>query len=146
MISQPSARALTLVRSFEQLRLVGYLPTPNDKPTIGWGHTGPEVHVGLVWDKAHADEVFNADAAIRAQQLTKLLYGIPTTQGQFDALFSLLYNIGYTALKNSTLLRLHKAGLYRRAADEFLKWDHQAGRVVSGLLRRRTAERALYLS
>lgn len=146
MIRKPSPRGLTLVQSFEKLRLIGYLPTPDDKPTIGWGHTGPEVRVGLVWTKAHADEVFAADAAKRTQQLNKLLYGIPTTQGQFDALFSLLYNIGAANLRTSTLLRLHRAGQYRRAADEFPKWDHQNHKVLRGLLRRRRAERALYLS
>lgn len=146
MILQPSPRGLTLVKSFEKLRLIGYLPTPDDVPTIGWGHTGPDIHVGLVWTPAQADAAFAADAAKFAQGLNKALYGIPTTQGQFDALFSLAYNIGLVNLKGSTLLRLHKAGRYAAAADEFLKWDHQHHKVLAGLLRRRKAERALYLS
>lgn len=36
-------RGEVLIKSFETLRLTGYLPTPNDKPTAGWGHVGPTV-------------------------------------------------------------------------------------------------------
>lgn len=146
MILQPSVRARTFVKGFEKLRLNAYLPTPHDVPTIGWGHTGPEVHLGLVWTVAQASAAFDADTAKFAAGLNKQLYRIPTTQGQFDALFSLAYNIGLAELRTSTLLRLHKAGNYKAAADEFLKWDHQHGKVLPGLLRRRKAERALYLS
>lgn len=141
-----SERADLFVKGFERLRLVGYLPTPQDKPTIGWGHTGPEVHVGLVWTRAQADAQYDADADQRDQELNKQLYGIPTTQNQYDALFSLLYNIGIANLRTSHLLRYHRLGRYDLAAAEFPKWDHQAGRVVDGLLRRREAEQAIYKS
>ena len=146
MSLQPSLRARTFVEGFEKLRLRAYLPTSHDVPTIGWGHTGPEVHLGLVWTLAQAKAAFDADAAKFANGLNKQLYRIPTTQGQFDALFSLAYNIGLANLRTSSLLRLHKAGKYAAAADEFLKWDHQAGQVLPGLLRRSKAERAIYLS
>lgn len=102
--------------------------------------------MGLVWTKQQADDAFAADAAKFSQGLNKALYGIPTTQGQFDALFSLAYNIGLAELKTSTLLRLHKAGRYQAAAAQFPLWDHQNHKVLPGLLRRRNAERALYLS
>jgi GH24 family phage-related lysozyme (muramidase) len=143
---QPSPRALAFVQGFERLRLVGYLPTPDDKPTIGWGHTGPEVYVGLVWTRAQADAAWDADVAYFVTWLNKQLYGIPTTQGQFDALFSLVYNIGVANLRTSTLLRKHKLGDHAGAAAEFEKWDHQNHKVLNGLLKRRLAERALYLS
>jgi lysozyme len=143
---QPSPRALAFVQGFEKLRLIGYLPTPDDKPTIGWGHTGPEVRVGLIWTLAQAKAAWAADVDYFVGWLNKQLAGIPTTQGQFDALFSLVYNIGIANLRTSTLLRLHKLGRYQAAAAEFPKWDHQNHKVIPGLLRRREAERALYLS
>jgi lysozyme len=143
---QPSPRILAFIQGFERLRLVGYLPTKNDRPTIGWGHTGPEVKVGMVWTREQADQTFAADTTVVARGLEKELWGVPTTQGQYDALFSLAYNIGLVALKASSLIRYHKLGLYQKAADEFLKWDHQAGIVLPGLLKRRTAERLIYLS
>jgi lysozyme len=85
-------------------------------PTIGWGHTGPDVKLGMVWTKAQADAAFEPTPRSR-RPLNRALYGIPTTQGQFDALFSFAYNegIGAPALKGkgllgSTLFRKHKAG------------------------------------
>jgi GH24 family phage-related lysozyme (muramidase) len=146
MILAPSERAHTFVKSFEKLRLTAYLPTPNDKPTIGWGQTGPGIKLGMVWTKEQADAAYEAFAAKVTARLNKLLYGIPTTQGQFDALFSFAYNVGADNLATSTLLRKHKASDYAGAADQFLKWDHQAGKVLRGLTRRRQAERAIYLS
>jgi GH24 family phage-related lysozyme (muramidase) len=142
----PSPKARTFVQGFERLRLVGYLPTPRDRPTIGWGHTGPEVKIGLVWTREKADAVWEQDVAFFAGGLSKALYGIPTTQGQFDALFSFAYNVGLAETKGSTLFRKHKAADYAGAAAEFPKWNHQAGVVVNGLTKRRAAERALYLS
>lgn len=143
---QPSERILAFIKGFEKLRLVGYLPTPDDKPTIGWGHTGAGIHVGDVWTNAEADAQFERDIKGFSDRLNKLLYKVPTTQGQFDALLSLLYNIGFAALSGSTLIRLHKLGRYAAAEAEFPKWDHQAGRVIPGLLRRRKAEAAIYSS
>lgn len=143
---QPSARILAFIKGFEKLRLVGYLPTPEDRPTIGWGHTGPDIRVGEVWTKEQADAEFAADIAHVAGRVSHLVYRVPTTQGQFDALVSLAYNIGAAALGGSSLLRFHKQGRYGDAAAEFLKWDHQAGRVLPGLLRRRQAEALIYQS
>lgn len=143
---KPSQRALLFVQGFEKLRLTAYRSTPKDPPTIGWGHTGPEVHMGLTWTTAQAAAAWEADVQHVVDWLNKNLYGIPTTQGQFDALFSLAYNIGTGALGGSTLFRLHKRGQYAAAANEFPKWDHQGNQVLPGLRRRRLAEQALYRS
>ena len=69
---------------------------------------------------------------------------VPLTQNQFDALVSLTYNIGSGAFNNSTLLKLNK-GDYQGAADQFLVWNKADGKVMKGLVRRREAERALFL-
>lgn len=67
-------------------------------------------------------------------------------QGQFDALVSFTYNLGARSLSTSTLLRKLNAGDYAGAADEFLRWNKAGGKVLTGLTRRREAERALFLS
>jgi lysozyme len=67
-----------------------------------------------------------------------------TTQSQFDALVSFAYNVGLSALNDSTLLRLHKAGDYAGAKAQFARWDKNDGKVIKGLARRRAAEAALY--
>jgi lysozyme len=71
-------------------------------------------------------------------------------QNQFDALVSFAYNEGVNALKTSTLLRLFNSGDSQGAADQFLVWDkvRENGQLVEsdGLLRRRQAERQLFLT
>lgn len=65
----------------------------------------------------------------------------PINQNQFDALVSLCYNEGQSAIRNSTLVRDLNAGLVQQAADQFLVWD-----IPAVLLARRQKERALFLS
>ena len=51
------------IKREESCRLLAY-PDPKsggDPWTIGWGHTGPEVHAGLVWGQAMADETLDLD-------------------------------------------------------------------------------------
>ena len=52
------------------------------------------------------------------------------------------YNTG--AIARATLTRLHKAGRFDAARDEFGKWVHAGGKRLNGLVRRRAAEASLY--
>lgn len=148
-----SEKATSLIKDFEKLRLIGYRPTPNDVPTIGWGATGRDVFIGQVWTKEQADARFNKDLLEREVRLNSALVGYPTTQHQYDAMLSFAYNVGFgdiqhgtPGLYTSTLFRLHRLGKFADAADQFLRWNKQKGRVLKGLTRRREAERALYLT
>ena len=145
---KPSAKGIALIHSFESCKLNAY-PDPGSADgnpwTIGWGSTGPDIKKGTIWTQEQADARFERDLAKFAEGVTRLLGDAPTTQGEFDACVSLAYNIGLSAFANSTLLRKHKAGDRRGAADEFLRWTKNDGRVMRGLVRRREAERALYL-
>lgn len=70
---------------------------------------------------------------------------VPLNQNEFDSLVSFDFNIGDGHLRSSTTLRLLNAGNRQGAADAMLMWDKIAGAPSPGLLRRRTAERALFL-
>lgn len=151
---QPTPFIKDFVKGFEKLRLVGYLPTPHDVPTIGYGATGKGIYVGLVWTPEKAENRFEQDAAWYAVGVNRLLgaAAAQTTQNQFDALWSFAYNVGLDedadtkaeGLGDSTLLRLHKAGDIAGAADQFRLWNKQNGKVLRGLTRRRAAEAAIY--
>ena len=141
---ETSAAGRALIESFEGLRLDAYLPTPNDVPTIGYGHTDG-VKLGDVCTQADADEFLSED--LRAFELAvEMCVSVELTQNQYDALVSFVFNVGAGNFKSSTLLRLLNAGNVQGAADQFLVWDRQAGIVLPGLLKRRTAERALFLT
>lgn len=147
------ADGLALIKRFEgcaRLRadgLVEAYPDPGsggDPWTIGWGSTGAGIGQGTVWTQAECDTRFEADLARYAAEVTEAIGTAPTTQAQFDALVSFHYNTG--AIARATLTRRHRAGDHAGASSEFARWNKAGGRVVKGLVRRRAAEAALYLS
>lgn len=145
-----SRKGIDLLHSFEGLRLTAY-PDPGTGGvpwTIGWGATtdlaGKPIKPGTKWTREQADERFAVHLTRFEADVNRVLNGAATTQGQFDALVSLCYNIGIGNLEGSTLLRLHKAGKFAEAADQFGRWSRAAGKVMRGLVRRRAAEAALY--
>lgn len=157
-----SAKGIALLHSFEDLRLHAYPdPKTGDEPwSIGWGNTqymdGRKVKKGDVITKAQADEDFLFDLQDFERQVTDAVK-VPLTQGQFDALVSIVYNVGpgskykdgIIRLKDgrpSTLLRKLNAGDYRGASDQFDVWISKGSAVENGLRRRRAAEKALFLS
>jgi lysozyme len=117
--------------------------------TIGYGDTGPDVVPGLVITREEASRRLSDRLAREFEPgVRKAIGAAPTTQAQFDSMVSLSYNIGVGAFARSSVVRRHIAGDYVEAANEFLAWN-KAGRpprVLAGLVRRRTEERALYLS
>jgi GH24 family phage-related lysozyme (muramidase) len=66
-------------------------------------------------------------------------------QEQVDALASFVFNVGVRAFGASTLLKMLNQGQDTKAADEFTKWNKAGGKVSRGLVRRRRAERELFL-
>jgi len=150
-----SEKGKALIKSFESCRLTAY-PDPGSKTgdpwTVGWGATGPGITRGTVWTQAQADARFDKDCAVFEDGVNRLLGGAPTTQGQFDALVSLAFNIGLDedadtiaeGLGDSSLLKAHLAGDYEKAASKFIAWRFNDGREMKGLVRRRKAEEALY--
>ena len=135
---------LALIRKFEGLRLKPYR-CPAGVPTIGYGHTGPDVKPGLVITQQQADQLLVNDLA-KFERGVNALVTVKIKQNQFDALVSFSYNLGLGSLQQSTLLRLLNAGNFQAAADQFLRWNRAGGHVVAGLSRRRAAERDMFLS
>ena len=67
-------------------------------------------------------------------------------QGQFDALVSFAFNCGLGALQRSSIRSAFNRGDVEMAADGFLKYTRGGGKILPGLVRRRQAEKALFLS
>lgn len=149
----PSSACTALVQQFEGCAkkqadgsFIAY-PDPGtgaDPWTIGWGTTGADVKPGVVWTQQQCDDRLTQDVDSFAAKVSAVIAGAPTSQHQFDAMVSFAYNVGVTNLANSTLLRLHKAGDFAGAQQQFGRWNKAAGKVLPGLTRRRAAEAALY--
>ena len=142
-----SKNGLHLTESFEGVRLSAY-PDPasgGDPWTIGYGHTGSDVHSGLVITQEQAEELLMKDVQKAANDV-KAKVTTDITQEEFDALVDFVFNCGAGNFNGSTLLKKINAGDMEGAAHEFEKWDMAAGKHMAGLLRRRHAEAQEFLS
>lgn len=138
-----NAEGLKLIKDFEGLRLEAYLDAVNI-PTIGYGHTGPEVKLGQKITEQEAEDLLKKDV----ERFEKGVHDAITVQvgeNQFSAMVCFAYNVGLGNLKQSTLLKCLNKLNYRDAAEEFLRWNKAGGVVLAGLTRRRKAERDLFL-
>ena len=142
-------RAVALVREFESFQPIAYLDDANVW-TIGYGTTaaagvGITPKLGMRITEAEAEEYLRRGldkfAALIRPKITR-----PTTPAEFGAMLSLAYNIGPTAFARSSVLRWFNGGDKDEAADAFRLWNRAGGRVLKGLVRRREAERDLFLS
>ena len=137
-----SQTGLELTESFEGCRLSAY-QDPRGIWTIGYGHTGPEVVSGLTWTLEQCQTALTKDI-LRAVSVVNRLVVVSLPQAQFDALVDFTFNDGSGNFENSTLLKLVNAGDTSGADLEFGKWVKSGGVVLSGLVRRRQAEAALF--
>lgn len=140
-----SKNGLHLTENFEGLRLTAY-PDPathGDPWTIGYGHTGAEVHQGMTITQEQAEEFLMQDVQ-KAVQTVNSKEHTDLTQNEFDALVDFVFNCGAGNFAGSTLLKKINAGDMEGAALEFQKWDKAAGHVMAGLVRRKQAETDLF--
>ena len=129
--------------------------------TIGVGHVIDPTHAKVPmadrkqlpipagWDRVLSNDeimdILKADLN-RFEQGVLRLIKVPLTQGQFDALVSFSFNVGLGNLQNSTLRMKVNRGDFEGASEQFLVWTKAGGKVLKGLVTRRTDEQALFNS
>lgn len=149
-ITNASSNCINLVKKFEGWSAKPY-KCPAGIPTIGYGNTfyenGTKVSMN---DPAITEE---RGIELLKHELHKFAKYVDSycrddiNQFQFDALVSFCYNLGPANLKNSTLLKKVNANPTDPSIrDEFMKWTKAGGKVLKGLVTRRTAEADLYFS
>lgn len=149
MRTSPNGRADISAR--EGVKLTAYFDSAGVL-TIGVGHTSaagaPKVAAGMKITAAQADEILSRDLTA-VEKTVNGAVKMPLNQNEFDALVSLVFNIGGGAFKGSTLLRKLNAGDKAGAADQFTAWNKATvkGKKVAlpGLTVRREAERRQFL-
>ena len=139
-----SQKGLEFIASFEGLRLEAYWDSYGGVWTIGYGHTGG-VYKGQKITKQQALNYLRSDCQSAANAVNKYVK-VSIKQYQFDALVSFTFNLGSGSLTSSSLLKYLNQGKIQAAANEFPKWCHAGGKTLPGLVRRRNAEKALFLS
>lgn len=129
--------------------------------TVGVGHVIDPKHAKVPlaqrkalpipagWDRVvsmeEIDEILRKDLARFEQGVSRLITA-PLTQGQFDALVSFSFNVGLGNLQNSTLRMKVNRQEYEAAAEQFLVWTKAGGKVLPGLVKRRTHEKEMFES
>lgn len=140
---------LNLIKEFEGLRLKPYKCSAG-VPTIGFGSTyyedGTKVSMSdPAITEERAKELFLHTLKTYMAAVDKVC-DADTTQNQYDAMVSLCYNIGTGNFSKSSVAKFHKAKNYGNAANSFGMWRKAGGQVVKGLVRRREAEKNVYLT
>jgi len=98
-----------------------------------------------IWSKDEIEELFAADVATFERGVLRLVPGVIGKQGAFDALVSISFNFGLGNLQRSTIRMKANRGDWEGAAEAFMAWTKGGGKVLPGLVKRRQAERALFL-
>jgi len=138
-----SNNGINLIKRFEGLELKSYKDSVGIL-TIGYGHTHA-VKAGDVITGEQADAFLREDLQV-AELTVNTNVKVKLTQGQFDALVSFVFNLGSGNFVKSTLIKKLNAGDYAGAADEFSKWVNAGGKKLPGLVKRRAAEREVFLT
>ena len=137
-----------IIKQWESLKLEAYHCSAG-VCTIGWGSTtytdGSPIKMGDKISIETAQELFEFHLKKSEDGVSAALMR-PVGENEFSAMVSLTYNIGATAFRKSTLVKLLNAGEDRIAiADQFLVWNISKGKILSGLIKRRHDERLLFL-
>lgn len=156
-----SSHGIALIMNFEGLKTAAYKPLKKESGwTIGYGHHGPDVKQGMVCTEQWAYEQLLRDLRQVEHQLISALNAdeLEVTQGMFDALCSLLFNLSGKRTKDGRQLtpiqtlisyklwaKMKKGDKYG-ASLEFLDINKAGGVVLPGLTKRRQAEAKLFLS
>lgn len=144
MTTSPNGEAL--IKRFERLALVPYKDT-GGVWTWGWGHAkGPHEIIPIQITEAEAELIFRFDLSYAEEDMQSLQLGdIP--QNIYDGLCSLLFNVGYSQLRQlpCRTLTAIRAKDWPTACERILTWCHDNGKFIQGLYNRRKMETDLIL-
>ena len=138
-----SEHGIALIKQFEGCRLKAYRDIVGVW-TIGYGFT-EGVYETMTITQEQAEQML-MERLIPYEHAVEEALTISPNQAQFDACVCLAWNIGIKGFENSTVVRLHNQGQFKEAANAFSLWNKAGGKIIAGLVRRRAAEAALYLS
>lgn len=136
----------TFIKNQEGFNEVAYKPLKSDRWTIGYGSTyyedGTPVKEGDTITEETANQLCDNSIDKVARELSQRRIPTTVTQNQFDALVSLVYNIGLSNFNTSNTCKLFYAG--ESITDKFGRWIYSDGKVVPGLVTRRRKEKQVY--
>ena len=165
-----SEAGATLMHQYEGYRTKPYL-CPAHIWTIGYGHVLYQDQIRLpvvrvegkdtamirkemplkpednrVWTKEEIEKLFADDVASFERGVLRLAPVVLDRQGAFDACVSFSFNAGLGNFQRSTIRMKTNRREWDAAAEAFMQWTRGGGKELPGLVKRRKAEKALFLS
>lgn len=137
-----SENGIKLLKEFEGCRLTAYKCLPSERYfTIGYGHYGPDVKIGMRISQQQAEDILKKDLLEYGARVMRYDHIYHWSQNEFDALVSFCYNIG-------SIDQLTDYGKRSRQtiAEKMLLYVNSGGVKIQGLVNRRIKEQALFLS
>ena len=132
---------LQLIKDFEGCMLYSYRDSVG-VPTIGYGHTGPEVKFPMTITQQLANEYLREDIERFEKHVNKInnMYNYNFDINEFSALVSFAFNIG-------SINQLTNNGKRNKLeiADAIMLYNKAGGKILAGLVRRRLAEYNLFV-
>ena len=138
-----SDKGIDMIKSFESLKLRAYKATPDEKYyTIGYGHCDKNIGKKDWITAEEAEHMLLADIEQYSEKLSKSFPWMK--QNQFDAVCSLIYNIGWYNFRYNGIWYTFK-DIYVRTtemdcAHKMILYVRAAGKIMLGLQKRRIIE------
>lgn len=139
--------AIDLIKQYEGFRPEAYQDSVGVW-TIGYGTTrinGQPVKEGMTITEDQALQLVKQEVNKLWSQIESIIK-VSLNDNQMNALVDFAYNLGFNALKTSTLMKYVNESQFDKAADEFGRWVFAGGKVLPGLVKRREAEKRLFLT
>lgn len=137
-----SQKGIDFIKQFEGCRLTAYKCLPSEAYyTIGYGHYGADVKIGMRITQQQAEELLKKDLATYEYQVNCYDVIYRWNANEFDALVSFAYNIG-------SIHQLTNYGKRDRKtiAEKMLLYVNSGGVKIPGLVTRRKKEQELFLT
>ena len=112
--------------------------------TVCDGHTGKDIIPSKRYSDAECDALLHQDLIPVFAAIDRIVK-VPMSDFRKAALASFGYNVGITAMTNSTMVKKLNRGDTSGACDELRRWIKAGGKVWKGLVNRREVERELCL-
>ena len=145
--NQVSRSAIELIKRFEGYRRAS-AQLPDGRWTIGYGHT-LTAREGAEVSEQDAEALLIYDLIAISHSVNEWVF-TPLNQNQFDALVAFAFNVGPEGFRRSSVLRRLNEGALIQAACAMELWrkaEFEGEKiVVDALVRRRSAEKALFLT
>lgn len=138
-----NAAGVALLKEFEGFRSKAYQDIVGVW-TIGYGFTD-DVRPGDQMTREQADQRLKDELASYEAAVLRACTLQPN-ENQLAALTCFAFNVGKAGMAGSSVIKAHNRGDFEAAARAFGLWNKAGGKVIAGLVRRRAAEAALYLS